>query len=281
MAEKFFQYEIANLGESKLGNVDFRSSPSAEADAGQVIEFMPVHIKNAPVIKFMAFITNFQESFNQTFTDKQPYGRLDPYYIWRSSSRSITLALDILSSSRDMALRNLNNLNWFLASQYPAYGDTENATSIAATPIFRVKYANMISSVRDRKGLLAIIENVSVNPDLKAGYIKVDLAGADKDVRDEAGFPKQADQILVPKNIGLSCNLNIVHESSLGWDVNTGRWRGKKNDGFPYGFGVIKDSLSTAGARGEEPATNVAGASAGSSPEARDVANKQKNIGKA
>ena len=280
MAEKFFQYEVASLGESKLKNVDFREDPSVDADAGLAIEFMPVHIKNAPVIKFMAFLTNLKEDFTQQFTDKQPYGRLDPYYIWRGSSRTITLGWDIVSSSRDMALRNLNNLNWFLASQYPAYSESQSATSIAATPIFRVKYANLISSVSDRKGLLAVVQNVSVDPDLKTGFISVDFTSVDKDVRDESGFPKQSDKILVPKKIGLSCTLNVVHETSLGWDVNTGDWRGKTNDGFPYGFGVVRGELSTAGARGDT-AAGVATASDASNPKARDAANKQSKVGNA
>ena len=179
-----------------------------------------------------------------------------------------------------MALRNLNNLNWFLASQYPAYSDSQSATSIAATPIFRVKYANLISSVSDRKGLLAILENVSVDTDLKTGFISVDFTSIDKDVRDESGFPKQSDKILVPKKISLSCNLNVVHEDSLGWDVNTGAWRGRSTDGFPYGFGVVRGALSTAGARGDT-AAGVASASDASAPKARDAASKQSKVGKA
>ena len=279
MADKFFQYEIANLGESKLQNVDFRNNNSPEADAGLVIEFMPVHVKNAPVIKFMAFLTNLQEDFSQAFSQQQPYGRLDPYYIWQNSKRSITLGWDIVSSSRDMALRNLNNLNWFLASQYPAYKDAESATSIAATPIFRVKYANLISSVKDRNGLLCIIENVSVNPELKSGFISIDMSSTDKDIRDESGFPKQADKILVPKNIGLSCTLNVVHETSLGWDVNTGEWRGQTRDGFPYGFGVLRGTMGSAGSRGKDPAAGVSRASSDPRPDAREAAHKQRKTG--
>ena len=115
---------------------------------------------------------------------------------------------------------------------------------------------------------------------LKSGFISIDMSSTDKDIRDESGFPKQADKILVPKNIGLTCTLNVVHETSLGWDVNTGEWRGQTRDGFPYGFGVLRGTMGSAGARGKDPAAGVSKATSDPRPDAREAAHKQRKTGK-
>ena len=241
-----FPSDIGLLGENKLGNVKFKKSgegytSSKEANQGSVIEFIPMHYKNTPVIKFIAFLDDIKDSIKQTFQPEQPFGRLDPIQVWKASSREISVTFNIPSSSEEMALRNVNNLSWLVASSYPTYEQADCANSIAASPLYRVKFANIIANTNNRNGILCVIPSFSVTHSLKAGVIHIH-AGAVKKLAKEAGFPTQADEIIVARNITVGCTLNVLHEHSLGWDSTTGEWRGGSRAGYPYGFGVVKDA---------------------------------------
>ena len=238
--------EIGLLGEKELRNVPIKSQDagygsSRQANQGAVIEFIPMHIKNTPVISFIAYLQEIKDNIKQEFTPSQPFGRTDPIQIWKSSVRTINLNFSIVSSDEEMALRNLNHLNWLVASSYPTYSTVACANSIAATPLYRVKYANIIANTQNRNGLLCSIGGFDVSHDLKHGAIHVH-ASTVADLAKSAGFPSQADEILVAREITVGCQLTVLHESSLGWDSTTGEWRGGARDGYPYGFGVIKDA---------------------------------------
>ena len=92
--------EEALLGERELRNVKFKKqnegyASSTQADQGSVIEFIPMHFKNTPVITFLAFLDDIKDNIKQTFTPQQPYGRSDPIQVWKSSDRVITLSFKI------------------------------------------------------------------------------------------------------------------------------------------------------------------------------------------
>ena len=169
---KFFQVEKAAYAGQKetFRNVEFKKGDlenSSAAEAGTILEIIPVHYKNPPVIQFMAYLDSMKDSFQAGFSPEQPFGRTDPYYIWKSNKRSVNVNFSIPSSGEATALDNLNNLSWFAASMYPTYKDSATATSIAASPIFRVRFANIIcSSTKDGLYLIqvpsvAIVGNVS------------------------------------------------------------------------------------------------------------------------
>ena len=202
---KFFQAEKAAYAGEKdsFQNVKFKKGnleSSAAAVAGTVLEIIPVHIKNPPVIQFIAYLDSISDSFNSQQTAVQPFGRTDPYYMWKSNKRSIRVAFSIPSSSVSIGLENLNNLGWFLGALYPTYKDTQVATSIAASPIFRVRFANLICSMtRSGQGLLGVIQSVSVTPDVKNGFISV---GAENVGSSFSNIPAS-----VIKNAGFDNNL--------------------------------------------------------------------------
>ena len=249
---KFFQTEIAAYGGEKntFQNVKFKKNnieSSSPAEAGTVLEFIPVHIKNPPVIQFIAYIESMSDKFGAQFVSEQPFGRTDPYYVWKSNKRDITLTWALPASSIAMGLNNLNNLSWLLGALYPTYTDTISATSIAASPMFRVRHSNLISSpVRDGMGLLCVIQGVNVTHAVEAGFIGVNpknmgssFANVEARLIKQAGFEnsiREGKKLLIPKLIKLNCTLNVVHDHSMGWDKDTGNWRGGPG-GFPYQVG--------------------------------------------
>ena len=256
---KFFQNELAAYNGEKNGfqNVKFKKRALDNSDAaegGSILEIIPVHIKNPPVIQFIAFMDNINDSFNSSTTATQPFGRPDPYYIWKSNTRQIKISLSIPSSGITAALDNLNNLSWLLGSLYPTYKDNFTTTSIAASPLFRVRYANLIcSSTRDGQGLLGVIDGISVTHDFKSGFIAVvpenmnsAAANTAGRVLKEAGFDnsiREGKKLLIPKEMKIGFTLKVVHDHSLGWDYETGAWRGGLSaPRFPYDFGMLRDT---------------------------------------
>ena len=260
--QKVLPYE-KNLGADVIKPIEFLESgiPGdgvvAEAiDAGTLIEFVPMHIKNPPRITFMAFIKTQKDSFKPMYDSIQVFGRAEPYYVWKSSARTITLTLEIPSSGKDMALKNLVNLQWLLASLYPAYKGTTESNSVSASPLFRVKYSNMIMSAENQNGLLAVLQNVTVTPVVKSGYMAFNLdevvAMTHGNLISGEGIDAPRFQnmlgsdvtrphrLLIPVQYTLSCTLNVVLEHSLGWEHETGDWLAGSSVGFPYGIGLDK-----------------------------------------
>tara|TARA_Y100001973_G_scaffold90649_1_gene138398 strand:- start:97 stop:1002 length:906 start_codon:yes stop_codon:yes gene_type:complete len=249
---KFFQSEIAAHagGKQTFQNVKFKKNDfnsSAGAEAGTLLEIIPVHIKRPPVIQFIAYIDSMSDRIQSTHTAEQPFGRTDPFYIWSKSKRSIQISWALPASSKAMALDNLNNLSWLMASLYPSYKEADTATSIAASPLFRVRHANLISSpTSDGQGILCVIQGLNVRHDTSMGFISIKPFQDDFGLIKSAGFENSTNagkNILVPKLMKLSCNLDIVHDHSLGWDFSTGQWRGGLGaTGYPYDFGLVRDT---------------------------------------
>jgi len=257
---KFFQSEIAAYsGErSRLQQVEFRKSNlenSVGASAGTLLEIMPLHIKNPPVIQFVAYMTNFTDTHDVMYGEEgNAYGRPDSWHIWKKAQRKITVSWDIPASSISKGLDNLNNISWLLASMYPTYKDSEVATSIAASPLFRVRYANLIRSpTQGGLGILCAIKNFSFTTDVTAGWIPVhaqnmgsNFANLDARVLQEAGFDSfinEGDRLLIPKLFDATLQLEIINDHPVGWDYATGEWRGGKSGSrYPYSLGLQKES---------------------------------------
>ena len=251
--QRFLPYE-KDSGASAVSPIEFIKGVKDPiitdgVDAGTLIEFVPMHIKNPPRITFMAFISSLTDSYKPAYDRVTVFGRPDPYYIWKNSPRAINLSLKLVSSGKDMALRNLLNLQWFLASLYPSYKGAAESNSVSATPLFRVRYANMILSAKDFNGVLCAISQVIVGHDAKAGYMSFNFdqfGTSDLNIYDQSIRPRYEEgadspgKLLVPAEYTLKMSLEVVHEHSLGWEHETGNWRTKNASGFPYGLPLDK-----------------------------------------
>ena len=87
---KFFQNEIAAYAGEKqtFQNVKFKSNNfenSEGAELGTLLEIIPVHIKKPPVIQFIAYIDKIDDKYSVDYSSTQPFGRTDPYHIWKSN----------------------------------------------------------------------------------------------------------------------------------------------------------------------------------------------------
>jgi len=167
-------------------------------------------------VKFKAMLTNFQDQLTNNFNPETVYGRMDPIMTFQNTTRKITMTLQVPSTDKDDALRNFKSLSQLMASQYPGYSESGNATTLSTAPLHKIKFANWTTSggaigdVSD-SGLVVAFEGVSFSPNLDAGVI-------------EDG-PR-----LLPKQFDLDLSMTVLHTSEVGW--TDGYWMGDEK--YPY-----------------------------------------------
>jgi hypothetical protein len=250
---------MSDFNYAKYNSEGVIQDPSdAYANSGFVISFY--HLISNTTLKFKAYITNFNESYNSDFAAEAVFGRADPIYAFRSTTRQIALTFRIPASSTGEAYENLAKAQKLVQFLYPAYVDDSNALTIAQTPLTRLKIMNLVGNMAGEnlpdagqsfstiyssygpsseaeKGLLGAIQNVTIMHNVE---------------NDEIGVFEIANGTILPKMIEVQLSFAPIHEHSIGW----------KEDGtftepaFPYaasleGFDAFGDLMSTLDEVGE------------------------------
>ena len=246
MAQKLFdvrkyQDELPTLvdGSDSLANqremvISFRHEPSGRS------------------VFFKAFIMAFTETYNSNFTPTEAFGRTDPIYQYKNTTRKISLTFEVLAASEGEAYENLGRVSALEQMLYASYtGDSSNALNMTQSPLIRMKVMNLLqknstsdviddimatipdnekeffieyqSTSESDRGLLGIIDNLSVNHNI---------------VGDDGVFHKGINTIL-PKNIELSLGFSPIHETTIGWGDNNQQ----TNNLFPYGVKTNENIL--------------------------------------
>lgn len=117
---------------------------------GIYLEFF--HIASRQRVKFKAFITNFQETFDTSFETADVYGRLDPIQIYKGTKRTISLGWDVIAETEQEAYQNLKSVQSFIQMMYPRYNDYTYGNSkekyevsvLGAPPLVKIKFMNLI-----------------------------------------------------------------------------------------------------------------------------------------
>ena len=94
------------------------------------------NIRNKKDVNFKAFITSFNESFTPNFSPTEVFGRTDPIYQYKNTTRTITLAWKIPAASEGEAYENLGKVQELIAMLYPSYTNTPNALTLSKAPLF-------------------------------------------------------------------------------------------------------------------------------------------------
>lgn len=168
-------------------------------------------------IDFPAFITAFNDNITIGFGGETAFGRNDPVKHYQSTSRQMQVSFDIVGIDEQHSLENFQKYSQLVQMCYPVYsspiGTSNMARTIKAPPLWRVKYANYISSPTGQ-GLLGCINGVSFSPKFDSGHF---VTTNDK---------------LVPIVYSLNFNFQPLHESPLGFS-ETGQFLSRE---FPYNF---------------------------------------------
>jgi len=192
------------------------------ANKGYWLEFF--HIPTGKSVQFKAMLTSFSDAYTSEWNDETFYGRMDPMDVFKRTGRVISVAWNVVAGSEEEAKDNLSKVSLLASMLYPVYNNARenDATSMSASPLFKLSFANLIKSVNSKgssaspnaqtTGLVGRMSGLTVTPNLDSGLFD-----------GEKGM-------LYPQEFNLSFEFTIFHTHRVGWI--------EKNfavGNFPYG----------------------------------------------
>jgi len=236
-----------------------------------------LHVPSNSVVSFKAFITTFNDTYNSDWAAETVYGRADPIYMFKNTTRKISLAFVIPAASEGEAFENLGRVQKLVQFLYPNYTTLTNAATgkpdafaqtISQSPLVRLKMFNILNNHGDTGinwgplalkakdvvkrpgmsfhtspsvGLLGVIDNVTVLHNLEG----------------EQGAFTAVKGVALPKLLEVNLNFSPIHEHTVGWvsdPANTGSAPTFASPHFPY-------SVDVEGSLPQPDASNGAGCS--------------------
>ena len=221
-----------------------------------VIQFQ--HQPSMEQVSFKAFITNFQETYNSDWAAETVYGRIDPIYLFKNTTRDISLAFKVPAESESEAFENLGKVQKLIQFLYPNYTKLVDpstgvedifAQTISQSPMVRLKVMNLLTDITSRgsggryhdvvsgptkgslgggRGILGAIQNVGINHGLEGDH----------------GVFNEGPGVILPKLIEVSISFRPIHEGPIGWDEFN-----SLDPEFPYGVNLDEWNLDTTGDR--------------------------------
>jgi hypothetical protein len=206
-------------GKSTAADNTFFDPSDALATAGYIIDIY--HIPTDRNVKFKGWVTNFSDSYQSNWNTEDAYGRMDPISTFQNTRRSLTIDWDVVASSVNEAKLNMAKCELLFAMLYPTYTSAaDNASAIKASPLFKLKYTNLICA--PGKG---------ASDDAKSSGLLGSMGGFEYSPDFDAGFFTQG-KLVFPQSISLSAEFQVLHNFKVGWDDKTKSFREAK---FPYG----------------------------------------------
>jgi hypothetical protein len=181
---------------------------------GLAIEISSIRqIEGVTALKFKAFITEYTDEYASNWSSTEVFARMDPIWTFQNTKRTIRLAFDVPSFDEAEAKKNLEKLSKLSRMMYPSYSTTEKVSIMSESPIFRLKFMNLIQSTTDGKGLVGIIPTFTFAPDIDQGF---HIDGVN----------------ITPKTLNVSLDFNVLHQHALGYNSSKKFLEG--SDKFPY-----------------------------------------------
>jgi hypothetical protein len=192
------------------------------------------HIPSGQNVDFKAYIKSFSDDYSSTWNEEPVYGRMDPIVTFQGTQRKINVTWAVVAGSPDEAKFNLAKCSRLITFLYPSYDSKGGggATTISASPLLKVKFANLIADLgvpgasAEVGGLVCASSGFSYAPNFDHG------------VYNEGGM-------IYPIEVELSTTLTILHTHPLGWSgvldrTVQGAVEGVAQDtrDFPYPYGV-------------------------------------------
>jgi len=170
------------------------------------------HLPTGYSVAFSAFIDQMSDSYNANWASEQVFGRMDPIGTYERTKRNISVVWRVPASDVIMARDNLDKMNRLVSFLYPTYGNSMGATMMTQSPMWRVKFGNLICDARTGDGLLGWVRGITIDPALDEGIFTLDS----KAQAANSAFGAGVDYF--PKTVRLNIELAVVHEHDLGWE---------------------------------------------------------------
>jgi hypothetical protein len=243
-------YNVTTVGpggeEARTFSPYFFDGSDALANQNYLIHI--THVPTNKMIRFKAFITSFNDTFSQDWNSETVYGRADPIYNFKQTTRKISLGFKMVAASESEAYQNLAKAQQLAQFMYPNYTDVDGAKTVSQGPLVRLKVMNLL-----RQPMAESAGDNAQNPDPKVLYDSYN-SGADIDgmlgffsdvtfnwnVENTDAGVFQKNGAILPKLIEVSVgNFSPIHEQHLGWDADN--LFGDGNNAFPYGAQGVED----------------------------------------
>ena len=261
-----------------VDNKDFYFADGADDLFYNGFKFSIVHVPSGDSVQFKAFITAFNDTYAQDWNSEQVFGRADPLYNFKQTTRRISFGFKMPAASENEAYANLAKAQKLAQFMYPNYTDVNGAKVLSQGPLLRLKIMNLAQSTtrgaatgnpdaqtlydsynNGGEGILGWFSDVTFNYNLENsdhGAFQF-LDNEEKSKRDGTILPK-----LIEVSVG---GFNPIHEGPLGWDANGNFGKLSTEDQkdtslFPYGAQSDPDALGSFGAGGMGPSEGMAAA---------------------
>jgi hypothetical protein len=237
--QKYKEITLNDRNETSAGHLSPATTDGIANNAEAVLSFF--HVPSESDVFFKAFITTFNESYSSDWTPDTVFGRTDPIYTFKNTTRNITLSWKIPAETISEAYENLGRVQKLAQFLYPNYaGLGDNINTLSQSPLVRLKMMNLIQGGNEQainedidapnartllsryisannpsQGLLGAITSMNVNHNLE---------------NPDAGVVQTATNTILPKLIEVSIDFAVIHESVLGWDEQNNFM----DQSFPY-----------------------------------------------
>ena len=182
-----------------------------QANGCQIISIKAIHANDEA--HFKAFVTAFTDKFTTNYNSEEVYGRMDPVQMYKGTQRVITISFDVPSESQSEAELNQRACAALARMQYPVYAGA-SATSMQASPMFKIKFGNLINNSSGGGGLIGTLSGFNYEVDTDAGFF----------IEDNNYYPK---------TVKLSLEFTVQHTHQVGYGGSNAFM-----DSFPYNVGT-------------------------------------------
>jgi len=220
------------------------------------------HVPTGKAIYFKAFVTAFNENYSSDWSSETVYGRADPIYMFKQTTRKITLAFKIPATTQGEAFENLGKVQAITQFLYPTYTDVQQAQTISQSPLVRLKVMNLgrkiagnnqVASGDDRISPERAYENYRSSADAGSGLLGViSNLVVNHNLEGDDGVIDRGQNVILPKLLDVNIDFNVIHEHALGWDAEN-KFSEKL---FPYGVDLVDDDAPKPPTPAPDPATD-------------------------
>ena len=192
----------------------------------QIITFY--HMNSDHFVAFKAFITAFTETYSSDWASEQVYGRADPIYMFKNTTRKISLTFKVPAATVSEGYQNLSKVQKLVQYLYPNYSGLQprswnpganqgqggweetsgqaHANTVSGAPLVRLGFMNLVrkrdTPSQDHFFSDTVVKTVNQQAaDTSADGIKGNMI---------AGFTSQAESGL----LGAITNVNVAHNVS-------------------------------------------------------------------
>jgi len=199
----------------------------------QIITFY--HVNSDHFVAFKAFVTAFTETYNSDWASEQVYGRADPIYMFKNTTRKISLTFKVPAATVSEGYQNLSKVQKLIQYLYPNYtglkprswspdanegkGGWEetsgqaHANTISGAPLVRLGFMNLVrkrdTPNQDHFFSDAVVKTANqqaADTPPPSTYTSADAIKGNM----IAGFTSQAESGL----LGAITNVNVAHNVS-------------------------------------------------------------------